>query len=143
MEALIKLNPKNHLGDIVEVLNLFQQIGWGIYNPQGMVEYLPIGDNEQYNWKCENIGEEEVHKILLEKVSRKEPVGINLFYDGGIEGISLLADNTEEIFLGISINRKILKNNYTDTAWYLQNIIYKLLDNGVRLLSYKIEELED
>lgn len=27
--------------------------------------------------------------------------------------------------------------------WYLKNIIYKLLDNDVRLLSYEIQEYED
>ena len=28
-------------------------------------------------------------------------------------------------------------------AWYLENIIYKLLDIGVRLLSYELMEYED
>ena len=69
--------------------------------------------------------------------------GINLFYCNGAEGISLMACDTSQIILSITINRKTVKGKYTDMAWYLQNIIYKFLDIDVRLLSYKIEEYED
>lgn len=143
MEAIITFNGKAFSESIVDIVKEFQKIGWGILNPQGMVEYLPVGDNERYNWKEENIEESKLYDILLMKIARKEPVGINLFYHGGTEGISMIADNTEEIILGLSINRKIINDNHTDTAWYLENIIYKLLDNGVRLLAYKVEEQED
>lgn len=143
MEAIITFNGKAFSESIVDIVKEFQKIGWGILNPQGMVEYLPVGDNERYNWKEENIEESKLYDILLTKMARKEPVGINLFYHGGTEGISMIADNTEEIILGLSINRKIINDNHTDTAWYLENIIYKLLDNGVRLLAYKVEEQED
>lgn len=143
MEAIITFNGKAFSESIVDIVKEFQKIGWGILNPQGMVEYLPVGDNERYNWKEENIEESKLYDILLTKIARKEPVGINLFYHGGTEGISMIADNTEEIILGLSINRKIINDNHTDTAWYLENIIYKLLDNGVRLLAYKVEEQED
>lgn len=143
MEAIITFNGKAFSESIVDIVKEFQKIGWGILNPQGMVEYLPVGDNERYNWKEENIEESKLYDILLTKIARKELVGINLFYHGGTEGISMIADNTEEIILGLSINRKIINDNHTDTAWYLENIIYKLLDNGVRLLAYKVEEQED
>lgn len=143
MEAIITLNGKAFSESIVDIVKEFQKIGWGILNPQGMVEYLPVGDNERYNWKEENIEESKLYDILLTKIARKELVGINLFYHGGTEGISMIADNTEEIILGLSINRKIINDNHTDTAWYLENIIYKLLDNGVRLLAYKVKEQED
>ena len=54
-----------------------------------------------------------------------------------------MAANTSQIILSITINRKTIKGKYTDMSWYLENIIYKLLKIGVRLLSYKIEEYED
>ena len=44
MEALMTLDCSNYSENIVEVLKIFQQIGWYIYNPQGKTEYLPIGD---------------------------------------------------------------------------------------------------
>lgn len=74
---------------------------------------------------------------------KKEQIGVNLFYNNGAEGISLLTNTTEQIMLSISINRKIIKDKYTDMVWYLENIIYKLFEIDVRLLSYKLEEYED
>ena len=54
-----------------------------------------------------------------------------------------MAANTSQIILSITINRKTIKEKYTDMSWYLDNIIYKFLSIDVRLLSYKIEEYVD
>lgn len=143
MEALMTLDCSNCSERIVDVLKIFQQIGWYIYNPQGKVEYLPIGDDDEYDWQCKEISEIELYDIISEKNAKKEQIGINLFYSNGTEGISLMAYNTSQIMLSITINRKIVKGKYTDMAWYLENIIYKFLNIDVRLLSYKIEEYED
>lgn len=45
--------------------------------------------------------------------------------------------------LSITINRRIVQGKYMDMIWYLENIIYKFFDIGVRLLSYKLEEYKD
>lgn len=142
MEALMTLDCSNYSENIVEVLKIFQQIGWYIYNPQGKVEYLPIGDDDEYDWQCDEKSESELYDIISKKIASKEQIGINLFYCNGAEGISLMACNTSQIILSITINRKTVKGKYTDMAWYLQNIIYKFVDIDVRLLSYKIEEYE-
>lgn len=143
MEALMTLDCSNYSESIVDVLKIFQQIGWYIYNPQGKVEYLPVGDDDEYDWQCEEISEIKLYDIISKKIARKEQIGINLFYNNGTEGISLMAYNASQIILSITINRKTVKGQYTDMAWYLQNIIYKFLNINVRLLSYKIEEYED
>ncbi len=143
MEALMTLDCSNYSEGIVDVLKIFQQIGWYIYNPQGKVEYLPIGDDDEYDWQCKEISEIELYDIISKKIAKKEQIGINLFYSNGTEGISLMAYNTSQIMLSITINRKTVKGKYTDMAWYLENIIYKFLNIDVRLLSYKIEEYED
>ena len=143
MEALLTLDCSNYSENIVEVLKTFQQIGWYIYNPQGKVEYLPIGDDDEYDWQCDEISESELYDIISKKIASKEQIGINLFYCNGTEGVSLMAYNTSQIMLSITIYRKTVKENYTDMAWYLENIIYRLLNIDVRLLFYKIEEYED
>lgn len=143
MEALMTLDCSNYSENILEVLKIFQQIGWRIYNPQGKVEYLPVGDVDEYDWQCDEKSESELYDIISKKITSKEQIGINLFYCNGAEGISLMACNTSQIILSITINRKTIKGKYTDMAWYLQNIIYKFLDIDLRLLSYKIEEYED
>lgn len=143
MEALITLDCSNYSESIVNILKIFQQIGWCIYNPQGKVEYLPIGDADEYDWQCDEISEIEIYDIISKKIACKEQIGINLFYCNGKEGVSLIAYNTSQIILSITINRRTVKGKYTDMSWYLENIIYRLLNIEVRLLSYKIEEYED
>lgn len=86
---------------------------------------------------------DKLYDIISKKTAKKEQIGVNLFYNNGVEGITLLANTTGQIMLSISINRKIMKGKYTDMAWYLENIIYKFFDIDVRLLSYKLEEYED
>ena len=142
MEASMLLNFSNYSENIIDVLRVFQQIGWDIYNAQGKVEYLPIGDDE-YDWQCEKIPKIKLYDIVSEKIAKKEQIGVNLFYNSGAEGISFLADTTDQILLSISINRRIINGKNTDMVWYLENIIYKFLDIGVRLLSYSLEEYED
>ena len=124
MDALITLNFSNYSENIVDILKIFQQIGWDIYNAQGKVEYLSIGDDE-YNWLCEKISIDKLFNVISRKMDKKEQIGVNLFYNNGVEGISFLANSTEQIMLSISINRKIIKGKYTDMVWYLENIIYK------------------
>lgn len=143
IEAYLTLNCSPYSENIEDILKLFQQIGWGIFNLQGKVEYLPVGDDDEFNWQCEEISESKLYSIVADKISQKEQIGINLFHDSGNEGISFVAHSTEQIILSIGIHRKLIKESYTDTVWYLENIIYKLFDVGVRLLSYKLEEFED
>lgn len=143
MEAYITMNCSNYSKKVEDILKLFQQVGWDIFNSQGKVEYLPIGDDDEFNWQCEEIPESKLYDTIAEKISQKEQVGINLFHKDGNEGITFLAYSPEQIILSIGVNRKLIRESHTDMVWYLENIIYKFLDSGVRLLSYKLEEYED
>lgn len=143
MESLITLNCSNYSENVADILKLFQQIGWGVYNLQGKLEYLPIGDIDEYAWQCGELSEIEFYDMISAKAAGKEQIGVNLFYNNGVEGISFMAYTTEEIMLSISINRRTVKERYTDMIWYFENNVYKLWDIGVRLLSYKLEEYED
>ena len=109
MEALMTLDCSNYSENIVEVLKIFQQIGWYIYNPQGKVEYLPIDDDDEYDWQCEEKTESELYDNISKKTAGKEQIGINLFYCNGAEGISLMACDTSQIILSITIYRMTFK----------------------------------
>ncbi len=104
---------------------------------------MPLNDNDMYNWKCEILSESKSYDIISKKIANREIAGISLFYNKGSERVSLLAHNTSEILLSIVTNRRIIRENNTDMAWYIENIIYKLLNHNVRLLSYQLEEFED
>ena len=81
MEASISLNCSAYSKDLIEVIKLFKLIGWGIYNSKGQVEYLPVDDNDMYNWQCEIISELELYNIISKKITNGEVVGISLFYN--------------------------------------------------------------
>ena len=100
---------------------------------------MPVGDDDMYEWQCEKISEIKLYEIVSKKMALHEQIGVNLFYGNGSEGISLLADTTK----ARSIDRKTYKGNNTDMVWYLENIIYKLIDIGVRISSYKLQEYDD
>lgn len=142
MESLMILNCSVFSKKMVDIIKVFQQIGWDIYNPQGKVEYLPVGDNGNYEWQCDNMTESMFYDIISEKAINNEQIGVNLFYNNSKEGISLLAYNTNEIVLSLAINRRIIDEIHTDIVWYLVNIVYKFFNMGIRLISYKFEEFE-
>lgn len=143
MEALIILDCSSYSKSIIDILKAFKKIGWDIYNLEGKVEYLPVGDDDKYDWQWEKISETKFYDIISTKLEYKEQIGVDLFYNGGIEGISLLAYNTNQISLSVTINRKLMDGRHTDMVWYLNNIIYRLMDIGVELLSYSLKEYED
>ncbi|MCM1231894.1 MAG: hypothetical protein NC124_18375 [Clostridium sp.] len=143
MEALMILDFSCYSENIIDILTVFQQIGWDVYNAEGNVEYLPAGDNGEYAWQCRKISKSELYNTVSEKVNQKEQVGIALFYNNSDIGVHLLAEAADRILLSIAVNRKKVKGAHTDMVWYLENIIYKFFDTGVRLMSYELQEYED
>ena len=55
----------------------------------------------------------------------------------------MIATGTNDILFCLDINRRILRDDITDLSWYLENIINKLRDAGVEILSLEIEEYVD
>ena len=143
MEAIITLNCSKYSKNIIDILKAFKKIGWDIYNSKGEVEYLPLGDGDMYAWTWEKMSEANFQSIMSEKIANNEQVGVNLYYNNGVEGISFLAHNTDEIVLSLLINRRLIDNRHTDMVWYLENIIYKFMDIGIELLAYSVKEYED
>ena len=68
MEALMTLDCSAYSENIADILRIFQQIGWHIHNPQGKVEYLPIGDGDKYDWQCDEISESELYDVISKKM---------------------------------------------------------------------------
>lgn len=135
------LNCSYYSDDMIDIIKAFHQIGWVIYDSQDKVEYLPVGDDDEYNWRCERMSEKDIYEIISMKKNNKEQIGIKLYNNS--RGVSLVASDTTQIMLSISINRKLVKEKHTDMVWYIENIIYKLLNIGVDILAYSLEEFED
>lgn len=143
MEASITLDCSNYSENIIDIIKIFQRIGWNTHNSQGEVTYLPIGDNDMYNWVKQKLSKDELYTIISHKIIANEQIGIDLFYNNGNEGLSLLAYNTSQILLSLSINRKRIDTRHTDMVWYWDNIIHRFMNEGIELLSYTLKEYDD
>lgn len=139
-EAMIELNCICESKDIVFLLDLLCEEGWSIENENGNIEYLPIGDNDSFSWKEENITYTELRKIIKQKQQEKELIGVCLYNKDTNHGISLLAKNLDEVIFSIDINRKTIgkeRDSLTDFEWYFSNIIMILNKKASFLFSYK------
>lgn len=130
---------------IIDIINLFNRIGWKYYNHNNEVEYLPIGDNGDYDWQKSVLSKIELQDLVNKKQDNKEIVGLNLYYENMEQGITLLAENTEQIVIDLDINRKTIESNresITDVGWYIENIIKKLEDEKCHVDFLKFEEYQ-
>lgn len=50
-EALLQMNCSRFSEKIIDIIDLLFKIGWKYFSNDGMVEYLPIGDIDDYNWE--------------------------------------------------------------------------------------------
>nr|MCR4831841.1 hypothetical protein [Pseudobutyrivibrio sp.] len=124
-ESYYKFSCGEYSDELVDVVNLFHDIGWYYYNANGKVDYLPIGDIDDYDWKEESLTNEQITSIIFEKQRRKEKIGLILYEKDSGRGITFLAENTKEIILNINVYRKTVtgdSNDFIDASWYITNI---------------------
>lgn len=123
-EALLTINCNSYSSDIVDIIKLFNHIGWVFSNNQ--MEYLPLKDNDLFGWKCETLSYEKLFSIVSQKQINNELIGIILYYNNTDIGIKLLTSNTKEINICLDINRVKIDNEYTDISWYILKIVVEL-----------------
>ncbi len=145
-EAFIEMNCSRFSDKLTDIMDLLKKIGWTYYNPNHKIEYLPLGDDGEYDWQEGSMSDNEIKKLLNKKQKNKELIGISLYCSYSSEGFDFIARNTKEITLCLVINRRLLKsgNNVdsTDIGWYVKNIIHKLRQENCPVDYYKIEEYE-
>ncbi|RZF53644.1 hypothetical protein EXE30_06625 [Acinetobacter halotolerans] len=106
----------------MEILELIYQAGWN-FNDHGLKAYLPIHDNDDFNWNFDAISDEELLLILNHKNSLREMLGVVLTWRDSNIGGEFLLDFEGGITVSLSINRQILLENITNVNWYLERII--------------------
>ncbi len=140
-ESFIEINYIDDKKPIYYVADLLCRFGWSLYNPKGQIEYLPLGDNDDFNWKAEAMPKQELEQLMLEKQKNDELAGINLFYEGTDFGISLTGKNTDDICISLDINRYKIdesRESLTNISWYFEKIIKILYSDKSMRFSYKI-----
>lgn len=124
---------------ITELIKIFQRIGWKFHEE---IEYLPLHDEDDYNWQKEKISPETLFSLIDEKQKNQETVGLILYHQYSDAGMMLLMKNTDEIIIMMNINRKTLKNSgMTDVSFYLKHIAVKLEESGIIITSIETDEI--
>ncbi|GGH61383.1 hypothetical protein GCM10008014_36760 [Paenibacillus silvae] len=108
------------------ILNRLEEYGWS-YNDHGMVTFLPVGDDEDYNWQRMNITITELLEVIHKKEERGEVIGVVMTWmDTNIGGTFLIRE-TGAFLMSPDINRKVLKlgngSSSTDINWYITKLI--------------------
>lgn len=49
-ETSITIDCSRYSDRIIDVISLLNEIGWKYYNNSNQIEFLPIGDNDNFNW---------------------------------------------------------------------------------------------
>ena len=142
-EAMIELKCVCEQKNISFLIDLLCNAGWTVFNDLGEIEYLPLGDDEDFCWQEEKKTYDELKEILLLKQQNDEFIGVNLFYSGTNQGISFLGRNIDDVVISININRKTIGeeiDSLTDFEWYFSRIIKVLHEEKSLSVSYKIED---
>lgn len=144
-EAMIVLDCGRYSRNIADIIEIFKKIGWEVRNKDNLTEYLPLRDNDQYNWQTAMLSDDDLTELILQKQNNSEKIGINLFYEHSDIGISMLAETTAEIILSLNINRQTVSdsNNITDICWYFNNIILKLHNAGCCIDCFQFSDYTD
>jgi hypothetical protein len=115
----------------VEIIRKLTIFGWNLTNEYGYVNYLPIGDKDNFDWQAERtMSFEALTKILNAKEQACEIVGVILTWkDTNIGGTFLFQPkkSLETFSMHISIERQkiLLSDGYeiTDFQWYLSKLL--------------------
>lgn len=145
-EAILEINCSRYSERIVDMIKLFNELGWKYYNTEKKIEYLPFGDDDGFNWQKNFLSENELLELINNKQDNFERVGLNLYYENSGEVLTLLAKNTKEIIIDLNINRRTVENNresITDIGWYFNNIIQRLNEKKCPIDYIKFEEYVD
>lgn len=137
-EASFTIDCSLYSNSIAEIILAFNKIGWGYSD--NVIEYLPLHDDDMFEWKSENITIEELLSIVTNKQECGELCGVALYHQGFDKGIHLLAGNTKEITVNIIVNRKTICGDFTDISWYIENIVAKLEEIGCLVQSLVYSE---
>ena len=145
-ETILEINCSRYSDRIIDVVFLLNKIGWKYCDAEKNVEYLPLGDIDDYDWQKNNLSERQLKELVDNKQDNSERVGINLFYQDSKEGVTLLAIDTKEIIIDLCFNRRTvneMRESITDIGWYFNNIVKKLQEEKCPVDYIKFEDYID
>lgn len=139
----IKFN-KSKSYSLLNIVKAFLEVGWKLKDKNGDISYLPLGDDDDFDWQSEMISETEVLKIIEKKEEANEWVGLIIYWEKTNIGITLLGTSADNVMLSFEVNRRRLNEeditSLTDVNWYMDKIIVKLRNKQFQIESFIFEE---
>lgn len=124
------------------IIDILFNSGWR-FEDHGEVCYLPYGDNNNFEWKRDNITQGDLLLILKEKERLGELIGVVITWQYTRVGGNLLFFDDGTISMALNINRRLVYTNQlgiTDINWYLTKLLQPLCVEGVKYESYSYVE---
>ncbi len=119
-EPHFMLDCSSYSDQISDIVVAFRRIGWRGVN--GMLECLPLYDQDACNWQSVPYGKESM-RMICQKQACGELCGVVLYHADSGRGITLLARDTKAVMVIPDVNRKTICGDFTDASWYIEHII--------------------
>ena len=133
-EASLTMDLSLYSDSIAEILTAMHGIGWECTG-----EYLPLHDDDLFDWQ-DGLSAAELLALTAQKQAAGELCGAVLRHTESGRGVALLAENTADIMLNLTIHRKKLCGDFTDISWYMEQIAAKLEAAGCTVQSVRYTE---
>lgn len=108
------------------------------------MSYLPLGDDDDFDWQRDNITVDSLLKVLREKEQKGELVGIVMTWKDTNIGGEFLLRNDGRIFVNLSMNLKLIESGMkiqiTDLNWYLIKLLPAFSQDDLQVESFLYEE---
>lgn len=107
-----------------EIIQLLLDGGWTI-EEQGTIVFLPLNDDDMFDWTSSNISIEEFFSIIDKKEKAEEIIGVELYWENTHIGGHLLLHSHFEFSFLMNINTKYTKasESIPDYNWYAEKMI--------------------
>ena len=127
----------------IKIIQILLNYGW-TFNDEGKVSYLPIGDDDNFDWQHEKIAVESLMKILEKKEQGKEALGVIMTWGETSIGGAFLFWQNGKILISLIINRKTFLSEsmfeITDVNWYLSKLLPAFNQDNFFIESFSYEE---
>lgn len=124
---------------ILAIIGILLDAGWGFKYEQ-FSSYLPLGDNDDFDWKIEKIEDINLLEILAEKEKSGELIGVAMVWKNTGSGGTFLFHSDGSISINLSINRKKIEEKFTDVNWYIDKLISPLIEAKIIIESFVFSE---
>lgn len=147
VEASIDISfSENNREVLFSTISVLNESGWSLKDERGKILYLPVGDDDLFEWQDDLTSEEALKSIIDTKIQQNELVGIYMYWQNPRVSIALLFRMNRPLGIGLNVDRKKLNGEdhraITDVNWYLQRILVPLRNRKLPIEAFTFSELQ-